>query len=304
MNIYQNLGHFSFPIQSLPMLLLTRMFIQMTSKETSFKTAMNLHATCKEMKGKLESREFMLPFFKYLNIDIFREPWTTRLETESSISLCKEWAMTPLTVVALDYSNKMERASPVDGQSHMEVALDMLAEIFAEQQKKLRSDLIVHLFAFNRRCVHLRTQADLYMFLNEIDRGGFSMKRTSARLHTIFRHLISASSPIHRAPTKEIVVKIISDQDFRYSAIDGTVINLCSDAKVDSIGKRRFTLEFIPTSIGEVSEYTFSFFHIFLEKRKRNPDDNSVHLVLNNEPAAERLRFEPDEELLALLPQD
>jgi hypothetical protein len=269
---------------------LTRMFTQMADKDASHRAAMNLRATCRALKGKIESREFMWPFLAYLGIDATREPWARRLQTESWISLCNEWATAPLTIATLDYSNSMHDAA-MDGRTHLSVAKEILTELFIEQQTKLRSDLNVYLFARGRRHVHLKEMNDLADLYDRMDQRQFCILRDAARLNSVFSHLISAYSPIHTVSMKQVVVKVISDHDLKDKVIDWCMDILCSTAEKKSLGNRQFTIEYIPTLVGEVAEATYTFSQIMLEKKRRH---SHVKLALNNQHAAKRLRYEPN----------
>lgn len=270
---------------------LTQIFFRLLEMGDLRKVVRVLSLTCKKFKAMVDSQQFGRKFFKFLGIDIKTPIWVKRRQNESWVLLCQEWMETPLTVVALDYSNSMDQAFALDGKSHMLVAKEIISRLFAKQQKQLRSDMLVYLFAYGVRKVKVSRREHLVQLFRMIDRGEITTPRNKSLLNLVFREISNSPSSLQKSPyLKESVVKVISDKSLERTVIKKSIHHLCSTEKEKMIPNQHITIQYVPTFFGGHSIDMLDYSQTKLEQQKRN---SHVAIEMDELPAAKRLRFDP-----------
>lgn len=250
-----------------------------------------LRGTCRALKAKIESNECALPFLRYLGADVDAERWNNAYNvTKSWFPLFMQWFRTPLTVVAVDYSESMDESYEEGLPTHLRVAWSMLIETYETHQLALRP-LVVYLFAEHCVGVELNNQDDVRILFDIMAQNPGRLTRQDSALYSVFNELsLEEYSPIQKTPFfTNILIKVISDQGFSLPIIQTTLSSLSALAQREVNRTRNFTIELVPTSIGSQANQTYrmaqeelSFYNL-----------RNIFLDVDVAPAARRMRFDP-----------
>lgn len=276
--------------------ILLKILSCLRERELLMQNAMSLRATCKEIRAKIDDHtEFGLPFLKLLGVNFHCDPWQNAFKNKHWLSVCKDWVETPLKVVALDYSRSMDEPNAEGGPTHLKVALEILSNIFVEQQQTLRGDMILYVFAKDFIKFRIRNPERFSKLIDEMNTEGFTIERQETVTKKVIESLItSRNSPLNRNELiKKVSIEMISDHDFEETDVATLIETLRRGALNPTNKNREFILNFVPTSEKDLYQNTWQIAseELLKARRKRN-----VQINLNTTHSAKRVRIDLEEQ--------